>query len=356
MPSHRRVLATSLVILFLAGVLSARARADGPDGLPYVPVKTSLLAGKAIGRLHDHDTVHPTFSPNGRYAAFSRVVVMGKTEYAEAGYLDLDTGKATVLMGADASREFAVYGAFIYRIQWLDNRRVEYRVSDGDVDSSLVTYDVTSNKQVALRHMSADEDVPGKEEQAAASRFGAAFPGLAPHLAGILQQGTRLPRDRWVFQKNYAGQDNHVWIIDGQDRSHRVLLRLPDAGWHFAFRGAVARGSAIVLVVAHGNSVYLVQADSSGTRVIDRTTTANDHDVWARQLGGTRDVYFTVHTGNIRDRAPAFLYRWNEQGVQRLKTTRRIVEVDVSADGGRAALVSWEGKRRVVDILRISAH
>lgn len=353
MPIHRYVLATSIMILLVAGVLSPRARADGPDALPYVPVETPPLAGKTIGRLHDHDTVHPTFSPNGKYLAFTRVVVEGTTEYAEAGYLDLDTGKATVLMGADSSRKFAVYGAFVYRIRWLDNRRVEYWISDGDVDSSLITYDVAHNKQVALRHIGSEEDMPGKEEQTAARQFGAAFPGLESHLAGILQQGTRLPGQRWVFQKNYAGQDNHVWIINGRDRSHRVLLRLPDKGWHYALRGAIARDSAIVLVVAHKNSVYLVQVDGSGSRAIDRMTAANYHDVWARQLGGKRGVYFTVHTGNIRDRAPAFLYRWNEHGVRRLKTTRGIIEADVSTDGSRAALVSWEGKRRVVDIVRI---
>ena len=349
-------IAWKFAILLLGVTSSLVANAEAPylAGLTYQPVKSVKFTGNTVQTLNRGDTLHPVFSPNGRYLAFTRVVVRDETEFGEAGYLDLVTGKTTILLDANSSKKYAVYSSFVYHIAWLDNSRVEFSISDGDVDSSIITFNVSHNKEVGLRHSGADDEaVPTKEYDELAVRFASSFPGLESHFPGMLQQGVHLPPNRWVFQKDYANQDNHVWMLDRSADRPQVLLKLPDRNWHFALRQVIARGKDLLLVIAHENSVSLVLLDKKGVRIIDRLPTDNHQSVTARQMGGKHDVYFTVSSGHVRTRDPAFLYRWNEGGLRKLVTRNNIIEADVSANGKHAALVSWEGERRVIEVARI---
>ena len=346
---HRNLLLTCALVV-VASPLAGWAEVASLDTLQYNPVKTAPLTGKTVRRLSDGDTLHPTFSPDGRYLAFTRVIAQDNTELTEAGYLNLATGKTTILLNAETSKEYAVYASFIYLIKWISNTRIEFWVSDGDVDTAVLTYDITQNKKIAQRYVGGEEDIPTKEHEAVATQFGAAFPEIKPHLSGMLQQGTHVSPDKWVFQKNYSGQDNHVWLIDRKNNTHRVLLELPDEGIS-TFRYAIARGNAFLLVVGYQNTVSLVLVDKKGARIIDRFATENYQQVYAKQLGSESNVFFVVHTGHVRTRNPAHFYRWNKHGIRKLKIGSDFIEADVSKDGKKVAVVSWQGDKRVVRII-----
>ena len=346
----RNLIFTCALIIF-ACPLAGRAEVANFDALQYTPVKTSPLVGKTVRRLNDGDTLHPTFSPDGRYLAFTRVITQDNTELTEAGYLNLETGKTTVLLNAETSKEYAVYASFIYRIEWISKTHIEFWVSDGDVDTAVLTYDITQNKKIAQRYVGGGEgDMPTQEQEAVATQFAAAFPDIKPHLAGMLQQGIYVPPDKWVFQKNYAKQDNHVWLIDRKNNTHRVLLELPDEGIS-TFRSAIARDNAFLLVVGYQNTVSLVLVDKKGARIIDRLGTENYQQVHARQFGSDENVFFGVHTGHVRTRNPAHFYHWDKYGIRKLKTGPDFIEADVSNDGKKLALVTWQGDRRVVRVI-----
>ena len=347
---YRNLLLTCALVV-VASPLAVWAGAASLDALQYNPVKTAPLEGKTVRLLSDGDTLHPTFSPDGRYLAFTRVIAQGNTELTEAGYLNLATGKTTVLLNAETSKEYAVYSSFIYRIEWISNTHIEFWVSDGDVDTAVLTYDITQNKKVAQRYVGGGEgDLPTKEHEAVATQFAAAFPEIKQHISGMLQQGIHVPPDKWVFQKNYSGQDDHVWLIDRKNNTHRVLLELPDEGVS-TFRSAIARGDAFLLVVGYQNTVSLVLVDKKGARIIDRFATENYQQVRVKQLGSEGNVFFVVHTGHVRTRNPAYFYRWNKHGIRKLKTGSDFIEADVSKDGKKVAVVSWQGDKRVVRVV-----
>jgi len=350
MPVRHRILLLTCALVVVASPLVGWAEAAGLDALQYTPVKTSPLVGKTVRRLSDGDTLHPTFSPNGRYLAFTRVIAQDNSELTEAGYLNLETGKTTVLLDAKTSKQYAVYSSFIYRIKWTSNTRIEFWVSDGDVATTVLIYDITQNKEIAQRDVGVEEDMPTKEHEALATQFGAGFPNIKLHLSGMLQQGTHVPPDKWVFQKNYAKQDNHVWLIDRKNNTHRVLLELPDEGI-FTFRYAIARGNAFLLVVGYQNTVSLVLVDKKGARIIDRFATENYQQVHAKQLGNESNVFFVVQTGHVRTRNSAHFYHWNKHGIRKLDTGPDFIEADVSKDGKKMAVVSWQGDKRVARVI-----
>lgn len=348
-----------VVLLFFSATFLADTSpvlADVPflDSLPTATLESIPFKGKLLRRLDDGDTLHPTFSPDGRYVAFTRVVVRNKIELAETGYLDLQTGNSTILLGANETGDLAVYKAFVYGIRWTDARHVEFSISDGDVDSTIVTFEVPSNKKIAHRGLGAGEgDFAGPEHQALGKQYAAVFPEIRDHLPEMFRQGEHVSKYRWVFQKNYANQDNHVWQVDSKTNTHRVLVRLPDKGWHFALRGAIARGKDLALVLAREGSVYLVSIDGMGARLIDRVDVEKYQSVSVDRLGNEQHPYFAIHTDHVRTRKPAYLYRFEKGGIQRFKTDKQIIEADISRDGRRAALVSWQGDRRVVEIFNL---
>jgi len=346
-----RNLSLTCVLVVVASSLAVWAGAASLDALQYNPVKTAPLTGKTARRLSDGDTLHPTFSPDGSYLAFTRVIAQDNTELTEAGYLNLATGKTTVLLNAETSKEYAVYSSFIYRIEWISNTHIEFWVSDGDVDTAVLTYDITQNKKIAQRYVGGgEEDMPTREHESLAKQFAAAFPGMESNFSFVLKQGVHVSPDKWVFQKNYAGQDNHVWLVDRKNNTHRVLLELPDEGIS-TFRYAIARGDAFLLVVGYQNTVSLVLVDKKGTRIIDRFATENYQQVRAKQLGSEGNIFFVVQTGHVRTRNPAHFYRWNKHGIRKLDTGPDFIEADVSKDGKKVAVVAWQGDKRVVRVI-----
>lgn len=326
----------------------------GVEALPTVQAKTTTISGKRRWRLDEGDFLHPVFSPDGRYLAFTRVVLRGTTELAEAGYLDRRTGKRVILLGADKMSDFAVYKAFVYNIQWRDARRLEFWISDGDVDSTIVTFEIPSNKKLAQRDSGADdESMPTAEHVKLAKQFAGAFPEIRDHLPDMFQQAERVSASRWVFQKNYSQQDNHVWMVDAATGDHRVLIRLPEKNWHYGLRGAMARGDDLALVLGNGGMVYVLLVDKKGMRIVDRFAAENYQSVYTNPTGDPRNPHFVVHTEHVRTRSPARLYHWTRDGIRRLSDGTEIIEADVSRDGAVVALVSWQGEKRVIDILEM---
>jgi len=343
-----------MVLALSAHAPTVLAEAQFIEALPQSAIKKEPLKAKLVRRLDQGDTLHPTFSPDGRYIAFTRVVIRNDTELAETGYLDLRTGKSVILLGADSTSKLSVYKAFVYNIRWLDTYRVEFSISDGDVDSTIVTFEIPSNKMVAQRASGADEEAMAKPEHLAlAKQYAEVFPEIRDYLPDMFRQAVNVAPGRWVFQKNYANQDDHVWLVDAKANTHRVLVKLPEEGWHYGLRHAISRGNDLVLVLAREGSVYLVLVDSKLARIVDRFPVENYQSVYAVQAGNTQNRYFTVHTDHVRTRQPARLYRWDKRGVQRMETGKEIIEADVSKDGKLAALVSWQGDKRVVEVLRL---
>lgn len=343
-----------ILVAFLACNSIARAEALSIDSLPKFPVKNVSLEVKPTQRLNEGDTLHPVFSPDGRYLAFTRVVLRGNTELAETGYLDLHSGKSVILLGADSMARFAVYKAFVYRIRWIDARRVEFSISDGDVDSTIVTFEVPTNKKIAERISGADEEAePTTESLALAKQYAGVFPEIRDYLPDMFQQAIQVAPGLLIFQKNYAKQDDHVWMVDSKANTPRVLIKLPEKGWHYALRGAITRGNNQALILARDGVVYLVLIDDKGARIVDRFEVENYQSVYVDQTGNKQNPYFTIHTDHVRTQKPAYLYQWSQAGISRLKTDMEIIQADVSRDGRLVALVSWQGDKRVVEIYRL---
>ncbi len=129
-------------------------------------IKKMKVSGEEILHLKG-DVVYPRFSPNGRYLAYSKVIVENKIENTEVLVYDLKKKKEIVLLDPQSAKDYATYKAYVLHIQWLNNRHLKVNVSDGDVDSTDITFDVLQRKIIRQKFIGLDDiiSLPKKHQK-----------------------------------------------------------------------------------------------------------------------------------------------------------------------------------------------
>lgn len=323
----------------------ALALANPFSALPLQPSGEIPASGKILITLEDGDYVLPRFSPDSRYLAFARVVMQGDTELTEIQALDLKTLKVVTLLDARGSREFAVYKGFVAGFVWKDATTLKAGISDGDVNGVDLTFDVATAKLIEKKPFSPADDAPGGEETP--PEFNAAFPSIPPPvLANALANGFKVGDKKYIVQKNYWKQDNHVWWLDAGSRRMTKLLDIPDA-WIYSLRGAFVSGNAFVLLVAYGPEAWLARHSGGKLELLYRFPVKNYQQTALRveNVRGER-VLFQIDTGAEYEKRENFLFVYDASGLRKVRESAPLHDLDVDSAGKLLGLSQWKGNRR----------
>ncbi|MBI5782805.1 MAG: hypothetical protein HZA69_03590 [Gammaproteobacteria bacterium] len=327
-------------VLLLANPFSA---------LPLTPSGEIPASGKILLTLQDGDYVLPNFSPGSRYLAFARVVLQGATELTEIQALDLKTLEMKMLLDAKAALEFAIYKSFVAGFTWKDATTLMAGISDGDVNGVNLLFDVAAGKLIGKKPFSLANDAPGREE-VLTPELTAAFPSIPPPvLANALANGFKVGQKKYVVQKNYWKQDNHVWYLDTERKQISKLVDIPDA-WIYSLRGAFASGNAIILLVAYGPDAWLARNAGGKLELLYRFPVKNYQQTGLRVMHARGDrVLFQISTGPDYEKRENLLFAYDKSGLRKIKETAPVYDADVDSDGKLLCLSQWKGdKRRLV--------
>jgi hypothetical protein len=332
-------------VFMAAAWLPMAALANPFSALSLQPAGDIPASGKILATLEQGDYVLPRFSPDARYLAFAHVVMQDNTELTEIQALDLKTLKLTTLLDAKGSREFAVYKSFVAGFFWTDATTLKAGISDGDVNGVNLIFDVAAGKLVSKKPFSLD-DTPEREE-APSPELTAAFPAMPPPvLANALANGFRAGEKKYVVQKNYWKQDNHVWLLDAGSKQLTKLVNIPEP-WIYSLRGAFASGNAIILLVAYGQEAWLARHAGGRLELLYRFPVKNYQQTALRveHARGER-VLFQVSTGPDYEKRENFLFVYDRSGLRRIRETAPIYDLDVDTAGRLLCLSLWKGNNR----------
>jgi hypothetical protein len=207
-------------------------------------------------------------------------------------------------------------------------------------------FDVVTGKLVSRKPFSLADDVPETEE-APSPEMTAAFPTMPPPvLANALANGFRAGEKKYVVQKNYWKQDNHVWLLDAGSRQVTKLVNIPEA-WIYSLRGAFASGNAIILLVAYGQEAWLARHAGGRLELLYRFPVKNYQQTALRveHARGER-VLFQVSTGPDYEKRENFLFVYDRSGLRRIRETAPIYDLDVDNEGRLLCLSLWKGNNR----------
>ena len=327
----------------VASLLPVSVWANPFASLPLLPSGEAVATGKTLFTLENGDYVQPHFSPDSHYLAFAREVMEGSTALTEILALDLKTLKVKTLLDAKASREFAVYQSFVAGFSWKDATTLKASISDGDVNGVDLFLDVAAGRLVEKKPISLAE--PHGDPSA---EFAAVFPSIpSPVLDNALANGYRVGNKKYVVQKNYWKQDNHIWLLDAESRKMVKLIETPDA-WIYSLRGAFASGNALILLVAYGPEAYLVRYSGGGKlELLYRFPVKNYQQIGMHVEPGRGDrTLFQIITGPSYEKRENYFFLYDNAGLKMIKDVTAIYDLDVDGAGKLVCFSQWKNDKR----------
>lgn len=332
---------------WLSLLFAVTVHAAAPFGAPAAAPAPMQLATGPRTEIADGDFAYPCFSPDGRRLAFARSVVRDRVELTEIGLLDLDTGKQTTLLDANGSRKYAAYKSFVYRLSWSDNTHLLAAISDGDVRATAVTFDTRRGAVASERDLSGGDGAPAAPIK---ERMTRAFPTIPPAvLDNALRNGVALADGSFVVQKDYAGQDEHIWRLDPTHRQATRLVTLPD-DWIHALAGGFGFDDTLVFLLQHGGQAYLL-AYRNGTLQSLLQTRADGQQAQLEVKHADKErVIFMVYTDPPYRKSDNLLLVFDRAGLHRARDASPLADADIDMAGGRIAFTVWHGDRRTLRI------
>jgi hypothetical protein len=331
-------------VVVAASLLPVPVWANPFAALPLLPLGETSATGKTLFELEHGDYVQPHFSPDSRYLAFAREVLEGSTELTEILALDLKTMKVKTLLDAAASREFAMYRSYVAGFSWKDATTLKASISDGDVNGVDLVIDAAAGRLVEKKPISFVETSadPGQE-------FAAAFPSIpSPVLDNALSNGFRVGSKKYVVQKNYWKQDNHIWLLDAGSRQMVKLIEIPDE-WIYSLRGAFASGNALILLVAYGPEAYLVRYSGAKLELLYRFPVKNYQQVGMQVEPGRGDrTLFQIITGPSYEKRENYFFVYDKSGLKKINDVTGIYDLDVDSAGKLVCFSQWKNDKRIL--------
>lgn len=338
-----------LPVLLSLVVIGCSARA--PDPFPPPPEPPAPRAGLT---LDDADYLYARFSPDGREIALAELGLVEGHESTQLSVLDLESGVRRIILSADSALGYGYYAASILELNWASESSLELVLHDGDVSATWLALDPESGRVLADSLIEGGADGPSGEEVVIRDRMADLFPTLAGPVLDHLFHGrsVRLPGGRGlIFQKDYAGEDEHVWLADLERERLQVLI--PVSGdERVRLVGGITGAGATLFALSAADSVRLLVHGVDAARQV-LAVPAGAEEARIRPLKSTAGgTIFLLRTGASSETGSNHLLRLADGGrVERISTEPRLFDGDVSV-GGRVAVTVWEGERRMLRVFR----
>ena len=316
------------------------------------------ISSAVIATLENGDFVHPTFSPDGKTLAYSKVLVRGNFENTEVVLYDLSTRRNSVLLDSRKAKRYATYKAFVTGMAWSSPRRLEVSVGDGDVGSTRLIFD--PHKRKLLRQTAQDWDeteVPPMSaiNHKAYEQAQAIFPSFPTKVLDHALRTTNvlvIPDQGIVLQTNDAGHDHNVSFLDFPNRSIKALINL-SADSTRAFNGGLGFKSSIILVLSSEPDAYLFLYRDGKISVLGKFKSPGFNTIEVKHVSSSK-VIFLVRTHPTYERGDNPLFVFDGKQLLRIKEYAELYDTDVDPRGQRIAYCYWVGKKRHIVVKKLN--
>jgi hypothetical protein len=197
------------------------------------------ISGVLVVTIKNGDFVYPTFSPDAKRLAYSRVIRRKDFESTEVLLYDLNTHKQSVLLNSKKAETYATYKVFVSGMQWQSKNHLQVSVGDGDVGGTDLIFDPVTRKLLKeTNHSFDDEDItpssPDDEKDFQHARR--LFPSFPEEISRLKKSDStgmnrfevkHVSASRVIFLMRthapYERGDNPLFVFDGSK-----LLRVKD--------------------------------------------------------------------------------------------------------------------------------
>jgi hypothetical protein len=306
------------------------------------------LGGQTIAEIIGKDLVHPTLSPDGKFLAYSEVIVENKRENTAVRILNLSTNQTFLLISPQVAAEYKTYGSYVSAMYWNRTNRLEVTISDGDVGSTILTFEPFQKKLLSVRYEESLEFSTADEKLR--KRIRAQFPKVQPEeLSPALLHHKRLETSSTVvLEGKLLNKEKNLWLLDFQKRSIKSLFKATDplAQARIASSKVASDGTFLLILETNDDQQFLVIYQNgqitkrqllSGMKGRPKILHTAGNKIWIISY-----VYNTYEEGHNP------LYLWDNGDLRQSTDYDRLYDVHVNRTGTRIAYCYWiDGKRRI---------
>jgi len=175
-------------------------------------------------------------------------------------------------------------------------------------------------------------------------------------LENALINGYKIGENKYIVQKNYWKQDNHIWYLDAGRKEAIKLVDIPET-WIYSLRGAFTSGNSFILLVAYHRDAYLVRHSGGGLELLYRFPVNNYQQTAMRVEHAQRDqVAFQISTGPRYEKRENYLFVYDRTGLKKVKDVASFYDLDIDSAGKLVSLSVWNDNKRklVLKEMRVS--
>jgi WD40 repeat protein len=277
----------------------------------FVTPATALVQSDArtIATITGKDLVHPTLSPDGKFLAYAEVLVQKGVENTAVRILNLDTKKNILLIDDKTAAKYKTYKSFVSDMEWSRADRLSVTISDGDVDSTMLTFNPGTQKLIGTKFLEPGSSVIRQEKLVEQIR--SVFPKVS---AEALQNGRYryqvLVNGIVLIPGKLFGQEDNLWAFDIPKKSVKKLLVNEDP--------------------------------------LAKSLLSEEHPMKVIYSSAQRTIFMVyVHASYEQGNNPLYIL---ENGQLRLSDAyQELYDVNVNSKGDRIAYCYWKnGKRQIV--------
>lgn len=194
------------------------------------PLEMAMRAPDFV--IDDGDYILPRISPDGRALAYAEVTLFQGSDFrmesTQLWILDLPTGERTLLLDEESAVSYGWYAASALDLEWTSAHEVSLRIHDGDVDGSVLVFDVRTKE---LIYVSSYQGGPiSAEAEEMARRVRDEFPDRAGDVHLWFMGPTSIHRDQVIFRiQERFDHPAGTWVADLKNRRLTQLLSHGDS-------------------------------------------------------------------------------------------------------------------------------
>lgn len=322
-------------------------------------IGAALLASPLVGAsatavpiltLDEHDYVYPRLSPDGRRLVVARAVERPDgTETTDIILVDVASGAARELIGRREAEANEVYETFVIGLRWLDNRRVEVNLSDGDVGGTDLVVDASTGE--ILRTDSLDDGdllVPSEFAGVVAdARFYRRHFNREELERSLGSSAIRLSETAILVQRTpRQAASRPIFYIEPATRRIRRIAALPQAA---QLRDAALVGSSIAFLAVDDGSVSVHSYDGVSAKALATWSVPTRNQCPRMETVAARMFVF-VRPCTRSKPAQAKLWEVTAGAVIHRALDDNLDEFSASADASRIAVGVWRNGKRIVRV------
>jgi WD40 repeat protein len=282
----------------------------------FVTPATALVQshGRTIASVTGKDLVHPTLSPDGKFLAYAEVLVQKGVENTAVRILNLDTKKSILLIDDKTAAKYKTYKSFVSDMEWSRADRLSVTISDGDVDSTMLTFNPGTRKLISTEFLEPGSSV-GRQKKIV-GQIRSVFPKVN---AEALQKGIYrhqvLANGVVLIPGKLFGQEDNLWAFDIPKKSVKRLLLNEDP----LAKSLLSEDHRLKVVYSSAQRIILI-------------------------------VY--AHASYEQGNNPLYIL---ENGQLRLSSAyQELYDVNVNSKGDRIAYCYWKNGKRQIVVKRMS--